>query len=279
MAGFDFEFTSKPDEEDLQRQFLRWIQGASRDLDLKFSYRKHPRGFYAAVDGALPAMQALPIYCYSELDAIVAVSSNPPDRRRRRRILRRVLDAFEEGLDRMTEGIKEVIVIQEAAGLTVIPRSFDFDPGSKTHLRASLQAFRLALIQSLIGQITNRALLEECHTAIEHTMDALLTAKEKKDLSFEGKIDLLSERGVFDLPIENEEVIGGELVPQLKELKDRRKESKHRAQVVDSGAIDRLATTATNGVHVLLGEIRRQDRVAAGAPKTPPTSGVWSSTG
>ena len=79
MAGFDFEFTSKPDEEDLQRQFLRWIQGASRDLGLKFSYRKHPRGFYAAIDGALPEMQALPLYCYSELDAIVAVSSNPPD--------------------------------------------------------------------------------------------------------------------------------------------------------------------------------------------------------
>ena len=41
MAGFDFEFNSKSDEETLQRQILRRMQAASRDLGLELRYRKH----------------------------------------------------------------------------------------------------------------------------------------------------------------------------------------------------------------------------------------------
>lgn len=149
---------------------------------------------------------------------------------------------------------------QEADGWTVIPQSIDFDPGSKIHLRSSLQAFRLALFQRLIGKITVRALLEECHTVIEHLMEALLWSSETRSLSFAQKVDELVERGLFDLWIENKEVLGGDPGAQLKELKDRRRDAKHRAQNVDPETADRLATAATHGAHILLAAIRKQDR-------------------
>ena len=260
MAGFDFEFNSKSDEETLQRQILRRMQAASRDLGLELRYRKQPGSFHVSLNGPLPAMQSLPIYCYSELEAIAGAASAPPNRQRRRRMLARLLDAFEERLGEMAEGINELVHMFEAAGWTVVPRSLSFDSGSKSHLEPSLHAFRLALIQSLIGHITSRSLLEECHTTIEHLMNALLSAAERGSLSFEQKVDELVNRGAFDLPVENQQAAGGDLPARLKELKNRRRDGKHRALNVDSETADRLATAATNGAHVLLGAIRKRDQ-------------------
>ena len=141
-----------------------------------------------------------------------------------------------------------------------MPRSLSFDSGSKSHLEPSLHAFRLALIQSLIGHITSRSLLEECHTTIEHLMNALLSAAERGSLSFEQKVDELVGRGAFDLPVENQQAAGGDLPALLKELKNRRRDGKHRALNVDFETADRLATAATNGAHVLLGAIRKRDQ-------------------
>ena len=258
MAGFDFEFNSKPDEEILQRQILRWLQAASRSLGLELRYRKEPGTFHVSLNGPLPAMQALAIYCYSELEAIASAASAPPNRSRRRRVLARLLDAFEERLDDMVESIDELVQIHEADGWTVVPRSLSFHPGSRSHLEPSLQAFRLALIQSLIGRITIRSLLEECHTTIEHLMNALLSTAERGSLSFEEKVDKLVARGAFDIPVERKQAAAGDLPARLKELKDRRRDGKHRAQNVDSATADRLATAATNGAHILLAAIRNE---------------------
>jgi hypothetical protein len=258
VAGFDFEFSCRPEEEELQRQFLRWMQRSSRELELDFTYRKTKGGFYVALNGSLPAMQALPISCYSELDAIVAVATEPLDRPRRRRILRRVLDAFEESLDHMVDSIREVGEMQEAEGWKVIPRSIDFDPGSKTHLQDSLQSFRMALIRSYTREITARSLLEEAHTALEHVMDALLTRAEKKNLSFEGKLDRIAGMGIFELP--GKEDSGEALVEVLKGLKDLRRDVKHKAQSVSQEMAEILADAAVSAIHLMLGQIRRQDR-------------------
>ena len=75
-----------------------------------------PGSFHVSLNGPLPAMQSLPIYCYSELEAIAGAASAPPNRQRRRRMLARLLDAFEERLGEMAEGINELVHMFEAAG-------------------------------------------------------------------------------------------------------------------------------------------------------------------
>jgi hypothetical protein len=266
VAGFDFEFKTKADEEELQREFLRWMQRGCRQLGLQLSYRKQYSGFQVAINGALPEMQALPVYCYSELAAIANAASKPPNVERRRRILMRILDSFEKGLDQITESVNTIMLAEEAEGAKIIPRSIDFDPGSKTHLKATLDAFRLALVQAMIGRITVRALLEECHTVIEHLMNALLSRAEQQALSYEGKIDAMIEAGVFEIPGFKWEFVAGEFPPRLKELKGRRRDSKHRGQAVDHDHAMDLVDAAEASVHLLLGEIRRRDREAGTAP-------------
>lgn len=258
MAGFDFEFGDVRDGEALQRALLRWMQRKAREVGLRLSYRKIESGFYVDLNGPLPAMQALPRQLYPGLDAIADSFGAPPKLRDRRRILDRIRDAFEERLADMVEAINDVVGhLETKEGATVIGHSLDFDPGAKTHLVGTLAAFQAAVIQSYSG-IPVRTLLEECHTVIEHLMDALLVPRSRNTLSFEQKVEVLRDREIFAAPGLPVDMIGGEIDAQLIELKDFRRDSKHRGQVPKAPDAERLADAAVMAVQMLLTAIRRE---------------------
>jgi hypothetical protein len=51
-------------------------------------------------------------------------------------------------------------------------------------------------------------MLEECHTTIEHLMDALLARGDKRGLSFARKLEAMVALGVFELTSRNEQLLG-----------------------------------------------------------------------
>jgi hypothetical protein len=264
VAGFDFEFSSTAAQETLQRSLLKWMQDAARRLGLRLHYRKVKGGFYVTLDGRLPEMEALSTYCYEGLDAIVATATAPPDRRARQRVLDRMLAAFEDRLTEMVESINEITDMMRDQGAMVVANSIAFDSGTKTHLDPTLRSFRHALIRAY-GGIPARTLLEECHTVIEHLMAALLTPAERRNRSFEEQLTELDRRGIFDSD-RNEEFLkrGGPLVAQLRDLKNRRRDAKHRGQGVDSDTVDNLTNATVVAVHLMLRAIHEQGPVTPG---------------
>jgi len=148
----------------------------------------------------------------------------------------------------------------EDEGWTIFsPSNIDFDAGSKSHLEESLRNLRLALMQARLNQITSRSLVEECHSTVEHVMDALLTRTQRRSLSYSEKVDALVALGLFD-GVSNEDHVFGNIPGELKELKDYRREAKHRGRAVDHKTALRLATAVVVAVNFLLAIIRKQDR-------------------
>jgi hypothetical protein len=47
----------------------------------------------------------------------------------------------------MVESINDIVRMHEERHLKVIPNTYDFDPGSKSHLRPTLQAFKMGRVE------------------------------------------------------------------------------------------------------------------------------------
>lgn len=71
------------------------------------------------------------------------------------------------------------------------------------------------------------------------------------------------KRGVFDVFTEQEHAFGN-LPKQLEELKDCRRDAKHRGQTIDPETANRLAWASAFCAQVLLAAIRRQDSEFSG---------------
>jgi hypothetical protein len=273
MAGLDFELTSRPDEDDLHLQLLQQMQLAARDLGLEVIsevepatrwsglFRRHTT-FVVGVHGSYSAICALPYHCFSELDAI-ARSMPTPSSTRRQQILSAWCEGYRNALAELDQGFRAIAVelrsLEEEGWTFFSPASINFDAGPKNHLKPSLKDFRLALMQIHLNRITTRSLMEECHTTTEHVLDVFFRRKERRSLSYADKVDALTTRGIFDALTTSETAFA--TVPQeLKELKDYRREAKHRGQTVDNKTALRLASAALVSVNFLLARIREDDQ-------------------
>jgi hypothetical protein len=195
-----------------------------------------------------------------------------PSAERRLEVLSRFLNAYMTALREAREAHRSVdkaLEELEDEGWAVFsPSNLDFDAGSKSHLEESLRNLRLAMMQARVERITSRSLVEECHSTVEHVMDTLLTRTQRRSLSYSEKVDALMARGMFDGVCEDDHIFGN-IPGELKELKDYRREAKHRGQAVNHTTALRLATAAVVAVNFLLAIIRKQDRERASAGALP----------
>jgi hypothetical protein len=241
MAGFDFTVACTDSEEPFQRVLLRAIQRTGRELGLAVRYRREPGGFYCSVDGPLPLMHALDAYVQSDLPVLVDALRTPAERRRRARVAARLYEAFRERLEDMTESIQELASMYEG-----IPRSVVFDPGAKTHLKASLHD----LTRTLVGYMTNRVAaqtaVEDMHTGLEHVL-ATYFGRRGCELSFVGMVDLAEADGA----LADEE---GEAARRLNRI---RTDAKHRGQAFDEEEAAKLIWACVPGLHGMLSAMTR----------------------
>lgn len=173
-----------------------------------------------------------------------------------------MLSAFEASLAEIVESMNEITDRMREMGSTAVLNSIAFDPGAKTHLDPTLRSFRHALIRAY-GGIPARTLLEECHTVIEHLMAVLLTPAERRNRSFEQQLDELHRRGVFNSDRDEDFLkSGAPLVDRLRELKNRRRDAKHRGQDVDDDTANYLADATVVAVHLMLRAIHEVDEGA-----------------
>ncbi len=211
-----------------------------------------------SVHGAMPAMYALPTRCGSELGAIATVVSKPSGGRRLQ-ILSNCLNGYVTALTRFRKQYelvsRELETLSDEGWTVFSPSSTLFDPGAKNHLNPSLRDLRHALMQARLNQITSRSLVEECHTTLEHVFDALLARKERRSLSFSEKLSALVSRGMFEGVMEKDHLFG-DLPGELEELKDYRRDAKHRGQGVDDDTARRLATATVAAINLLLAILR-----------------------
>ncbi|HEY2716359.1 MAG TPA: hypothetical protein VGI73_09080 [Solirubrobacterales bacterium] len=99
-------------------------------------------------------------------------------------------------------------------------------------------------------------------------MAALLRPAERKSRSFEQQLELLEARGVFSLQGAEDLLTDGQpLVDRLRDLKNRRRDAKHRWQGVDNDLANELSVATVVAVHLMLAAIRQEGE---GAGPDPP---------
>lgn len=242
MAGFDFRVSKQRSAagEQLQRSLFRWIQANARDLALKFRYYSEGRDLWGVLDGPLVSMHLLRAYLDEDFYAYASAYAIPPDRRQRLAVAKRLLDAFDEGLAEITQGVQEI-----AGTFGGTPNSIVFHYGKKTHLARPLRSLTQTLIGEMQGRVSTATVVEETHTVIEVLLRNAL-GRDARRLSFHDMVDAAYER----------DLIVGNQADDVKKLSRVRRNAKHRGQGFDEMEAQRLLVEATTVIHKLLASLQ-----------------------
>lgn len=215
---------------------MRIAQRLSTPRGLEFRYRwQNGGGYYVTVDGSLTSMQAtlepLVVGALSHAEAATGFGGS----RKRSSIARRLTGAYAQGLDEITDFVEKM---SESLGGT--PNSWSFDVGRATHLGGHLKAFTTSLTTYHQGKLRPHQIAEECHTVIELLLRENLGANAK-GRSFEGMVHLAFEGGLLDRA----------LVAQLIELKNDRRDAKHKGQGISQAKMNELLPSIVAATHRL----------------------------
>jgi hypothetical protein len=181
----------------------------------------------------------------SPLRAVANVFPAPGDRRQRVAVASRFLNALRVRLAEMTGWLQAIADRFQQSGLGGVPNSIAFDVGRRSHLRSSLDALTRTLALDIAGRVEQRTVIEETHTAVEHVLRAY-RGKRAKDLSFKGMAQAAYADGV--LPRDQ--------LRNLLEMKDLRRDAKHRGQGFGERRAGELIAGATVSIHTLLARLR-----------------------
>lgn len=253
MAGFDFEFHCRGSDRDLGRSLLEQLQTLARRRRLKVRFRWAGAHYYVTVDGRLPEMQAflLPVAPY--LSGYSEAHSSPRSPKARRRVCTQLLGAYWSGVERISEGVREV-----SGFFGGTPSSYLFEVGAHTHLTGPLKSFTRALIMYHSGLLPPAQIAESAHTVLEILLKGVLPAHQRGD-SFQALVNAAITA----------KYIPGDVEGPLLELKNIRRDAKHRGQGVSSARIDRLLPS------IISASQRLAASLCSGTPlNTPPQSTV-----
>jgi hypothetical protein len=193
-------------------------------------------------------MYALRAYLEDDFFAFAAAHNVPPNRRQRARIAQQLLNAFDKGLDAITDQVHRI-----SGDFRGVPNSIVYDWGGKSHLARPLRSLTRTMIQDIQGRVSRSVALEEVHTVLDLLMASSL-GRDAKRLSFAEKVGALEARGFLDASEARD----------LNKLKDYRRDAKHRGQGFDESEASRLIVEGNQAIQKLL-TLVRSDTVSRGA--------------
>ena len=158
----------------------------------------------------------------------------------RQDIAHRVTSSYANSLDEITETVEHISETFDG-----MPNSLSFDVGGATHLSGHINAFSNSLTLYYQGRILPHQIAEDAHTIIELLLRDVLGSSSNK-LSFEEKVQSAEDKGCFDQ----------KLAVALVQLKNLRRDAKHRGQGISNKVIDRLLPPVITASHRLARIIR-----------------------
>lgn len=240
MAIFDFKVHCQDRQRGLSRALLRQLQALAKNRNLELRFRWVNKHYYVTVDGSLLEMQALTptaipyLYGYSE------AYPEPKNLSTRRNLCDELIDSYLAGVERISDDVHE---IAEYIGGTA--NSYRLDPGTRTHLTGPLRSFRISLVMYHNGLLAPASLAEDAHTAAELLLKAVLLRDSRPD-SFEGLVKSAITA----------QLLQGYLEQPLLELKNLRKNAKHRGQGVSAKRLNELLPSILSACQTLASTIR-----------------------
>ncbi len=222
------------------KHLLRRVQALAKEYELELRYRWDDAGYYVCVDGPLPMMQAMTYGLETELMRCVE-SEHATSEYIKTKIAQEFADSHLEGLKGSEEMVSMLASKFADHGWSAAPQSYDFDCGLATDLKGQLRLLKWALVAYDNGDRHPNELVEVLHTTIEAVMNRWL-GEEK--LSF-GQ----SAKKLVDDP---------ELLIKVLEMKNLRRDSKHRNQHVSDVQLRSILGPCLDALHLLLAPFQNQ---------------------
>jgi len=235
MAGFDFEVEISGSQKSLVRALLRELHTLAHPRGVSVRFRTNAVGYHVGVNGSLFEMQAVVEACGPFLAGFSTAFPRPRGRRTRRSICERILEAFASGVSEIS-----TLVHQASDLIDGMPYSYRFDVGGATDLAGSMKAFSRLLVLYHNGHVAPVHLAETAHTAIETLLRRVL-GRDSRERSFEAMAHDAAKRGYLT----------AEAVEPILELKDVRRDAKHRGQGIRPENLKRLLEPVLSVCHGL----------------------------
>ncbi len=244
MAGFDFEVEISGSQRFLVRALLRELQAFARARGVSVRFRTNAVGYHVDVNGSLFETQAIVETSRPFLVGFATGLPRPRGRRTRCSICERVLESFVSSVSEIS-----TLVDQASDLFDGVPYSYRFDIGDATDLAGSMKAFSRVLVLYHNGHLAPVHLAESAHTAIETLLRRAL-GRDSRGKSFEAMAHRAVKRGYLT----------AESVGSILELKNIRRDAKHRGQGIRPQKLERLLEPILRGCHELTRAMRRERR-------------------
>lgn len=244
MADFDFEGEISGSQKSLVRALLRELHTLAHPRGVTVRFRTNAVGYHVGVSGSLFEMQAV-VEAYGPfLAGFSTAFPRPHGRRMRRSICERVLESFASGVSEISTLVQPTSDLIDG-----MPYSYRFDVGDATDLAGSMKAFSRLLVLYHNGHVAPVHLAETAHTAIETLLRRVL-GRDSRDRSFEAMAQDAAERGYLT----------AEAVGPILELKNVRRNVKHRGQGIRPENLERLLEPVLSVCHGLVTVVRSETR-------------------
>jgi hypothetical protein len=236
MAGFEFEVRVIEKHRDIAKPLLSFIHRLGKERQCKVRYRwTPPNHYFVAADGPLPHLQALFFAVFEQLPPCAQGLTSGHSRTTAVDISYRIVDAYKRGLEEISDTVQ--VAADTLAG---VPNSFFFDPGKATHAKRKLHDLTRSLLLYSEGHLPVDVMAEQLHTVAELLLKR--SVPNCKTGAFSELVRMAADKS--HLPKEMEE--------HLLQLKDIRRESKHRGHSVSADQLNSLLASLIGAIHYLL---------------------------
>ena len=252
MAGFDFEFKYTQSQESIVLACLAAALARARKLGLSLRWRHvAPLRCIVTVDGNSRRTDLLGYRLERDLPIVAeGCTAEGLSPAQRARIGRGVANMMLRGRD--TKGDYGCMTLRGVAATTYYFPPYCYECPSVPRLHARLSVTVDLIVAWNFGEIAPEVLLEELHTACELVLEELVNNRAKR-LSFAELIAAADKAGVFSqMPGEESPVM------LLTQLKDLRKNVRHRAVEGAESWLDRHWEDVAMCLERLVGHVNRQ---------------------
>jgi len=247
VAGFDFTVRCKLATRDVYSALLRYATIIARNMECVFHYEwQNSNGYYVTVDGSLRSFQALAFALHDALPAFAGGYASDCNQSALRRCGKIIAQAYTKRLATVTIDFHDFAdQLSKGIGQTLTFSSYWLDVGERSHLMAKCRDFLYASQAYHRGRLPPSHFAEEAHTIVELLLKEALQPLHE-NFSFEGLTKLAEEQML----------INSEQSKALINLKNLRRDSKHRGQSVPLAKMDKLFPRVLDACQALAARIR-----------------------
>lgn len=244
MAGFDYSIQCKAAQRKYLKGLLGAIQREASKWKIEYRYKWDGDNYYVTMDGTLKYIEAMSVYFNDVLPASVEFSNDLTLRERKAIVSLLVV----EHMNSLSYIVKSVHKTANDYG--AIPNTYRFDSERAIELKGLFGILSSALIRYETFNNSPSETAESIHTVLESLMFKVVTTKKilskrkAKDTPYEPMAKILDENGLLNDSLE-----------KVIQLKDMRKEAKHRNKLINHNSLNMVFHENIAVIHALLNQL------------------------